>query len=167
MDITSNADVAPDDGGADITPNDVDEEFRSLLEGLRTSLPGVQVLFAFLLIAPFQSAFDELTRAERIGYTIGFYSAGVATVLLIAPSAHQRIRAPESGLPRHSRRHLVIATWITIAGTAVMGVAITATVFLVTSIVFGGVAAVAGTASIGLVILWTWVFIPLVTFRRA
>lgn len=144
----------------------VDEQFRSLLEGLRTSLPGVQVLFAFLLTAPLQSGFADLSSGERAAFSIAFYAAGLASVLLIAPSAHQRLRAPSTGVRRQSERHLMITTWVTIAGTAVMGVAIVATVFLVSSLVFNG--AWAGAASTGLatVLLLSWFHLPLVTFRR-
>lgn len=144
----------------------VDEEFRALLEGLRTSLPGVQVLFAFLLIAPFQGEFATLSDAGRVAYSIGFYGSGAATVLLIAPSVHQRMRAPATGLPRQSRRHLVFSTWITIAGTALMGIAITATVFLVSSIVLANTAAGVVATAAACLIMWAWLYVPLVTFRR-
>jgi hypothetical protein len=157
-------DVADDVEADDV--DDVDEQFRALLEGLRTSLPGVQVLFAFLLTAPLQGRFEEFDVLERAAFGVAFYASGLASILLIAPSVHQRVRAPASGIQRHSRRHLIIATWITIVGTVVMGVAIVATTFVVSSFVFGhGVAYTTGAIIAG-VATWAWCFVPLVTFRR-
>lgn len=150
----------------DRTHDDVDEQFRALLEGLRTSLPGVQVLFAFLLTAPLQGAFGDLDRFERSSFGVAFYASGLASILLIAPSVHQRVRAPSTGIPRRSRRHLIIATWITIAGTAAMGVAIVATTLVVSSFVFGRGEAFATGAIVAGVATWAWCYVPLVTFRR-
>lgn len=146
---------------------DVDEEFRALLEGLRTSLPGVQVLFAFLLTAPLQGGFADFDRFERTSFGVAFYASGLASILLIAPSVHQRMRAPATGIQRHSRRHLIIATWITIVGTAAMGVAIVATTVVVSSFVFGRGAAFVTASLIAAVAAWAWSYVPLVTFRRS
>jgi hypothetical protein len=154
------AEAEPDEIG------DVDERFRALLEGLRTSLPGVQVLFGFLLVAPFQREFSEYDSATIISFTVAFLSAGLASVLLIAPSVHQRVRAPMSGLPRRSERHLTIAIWLTIAGTVVMGVAIVATVLLVSTFVFADVWAVLAAAVLAGGMLWAWFYLPLIAFRR-
>lgn len=154
-------DVGPESRG-----NEVDEQFRSLMEGLRTSIPGVQVLFAFLLIAPLQSEFAAFDRTERVAFSVAFYAAGVASVLLIAPSVHQRVRAPSTGLTRHSKRHLIWATWVALAGSMAMGVAMLATVFLVSHLVFSGSEAAVATASIAALVAWSWLYLPLVTFRR-
>lgn len=145
---------------------DVDEQFRALLEGLRTSLPGVQVLFAFLLTAPLQAGFGDIDDVERAAFGVAFYSSGLASILLIAPSVHQRVRAPATGIQRHSHRHLIIATWITIAGTVAMGVAIVATTFVVSSLVYGHSVAFVSGAVITALAAWAWWFVPLVTFRR-
>lgn len=144
----------------------VDEQFRALLEGLRTSLPGVQVLFAFLLTTPFQSGFEDLTGNERAAFSVAFYSAGVSSILLIAPSVHQRIRAPFSGLRRRSKSHLVWTTWVTIVGSVAMGVAMLATAYLVSHLVYSATPAFIATALIGASVLWAWFYLPLVTFRR-
>lgn len=145
---------------------DVDEQFRALLEGLRTSLPGVQVLFAFLLTAPLQGGFNDLDQMERVSFGVAFYASGLASILLIAPSVHQRVRAPATGIERHSHRHLIIATWITIVGTVAMGVAIVATTFVVSSFVFGRGLAYTTVSIITATAAWAWWYVPLVTFRR-
>ena len=147
------------------TQDDVDERFRALLEGLRTSLPGVQVLFAFLLTAPLQGEFSSLNDLSRAAFATAFYASGVASVLLIAPSVHQRLRAPATGLRRRSERHLVIATRVTIVGTFAMGIAIVATIYLVSSIVFDNGLAVMAATAMGAVLAASWFYLPYVTFR--
>lgn len=152
-------------------PNDettvsVNDEFTHLMEGLRTSLPGVQVLFAFLLTAPLQSRFADLDEVQRVAFSVAFYASGLASVLLIAPSIQQRVRAPASGLIRRSKRHLVWATWVAIIGSVVMAVAVLATVFLVSSLVYSTTSAAFASAVVAGVLAWSWFYLPLVTFRR-
>jgi hypothetical protein len=151
---------------SDNPTNDVDDQFRAILEGLRTTLPGVQVLFAFLLILPLQTAFTEIRHVDRIAYYVAFFGSAMASVLLIAPSAHQRIRAPVSGVQRRSERHLRIAILITIAGTIVFAIALGAAVFLISSLVLTQSVAIAATAATAAVIIWSWFYVPLVTFRH-
>lgn len=143
----------------------VDEQFRSLLEGLRTSIPAVQVLFAFLLTAPLQGEFDTLTTTERIAFAVAFYASGSASVLLVAPSVHQRVRAPATGMQRHSKRHLIWATWLGIIGSLSALIAISATVYLVSNIVFDASTAIVAATLITALACWSWLFLPIVTFR--
>ncbi len=148
-------------------PNhDVDDQFRAILEGLRTTLPGVQVLVAFLLTLPLQAAFAEIRDVERIAYYVAFFGSAMASVLLIAPSAHQRIRAPISGVSRRSPRHLRITVLITIVGTVVFAIALAAAVFLVSTLVLTDNVAIAATVAVVAVLIWSWFYVPLVTFNR-
>src|SRR5688572_8788706 len=73
----------------------VDNAFRALLEGLRTTLPGVQVMLAFLLVLPVQHDFNDFESAQRVMFMTALLTAALSTVLLVAPSAHQRVRALE------------------------------------------------------------------------
>ncbi|HEX5614341.1 MAG TPA: DUF6328 family protein [Acidimicrobiia bacterium] len=145
---------------------EVEERFRSLLEGLRTTLPGVQVLFAFLLALPFQSRFADLTETQENVYYLSFVTAAIASVLLIAPSVHQRMRAPIDGVARRSYRHLMTAVHLSIAGTGAFGVALIASSFLVTSLVFDDTVATIGVTLVGALMTWTWLYMPLVSFSR-
>jgi len=145
---------------------DVDDAFRAVLEGLRTTLPGVQVLFAFLLTLPLQGAFADLTQVERGSFYLAFFGSAVASIILIAPSAHQRIRAPMSGVERRSRDHLRYTVNLTIVGTIVFAISLAAAVYLVSSIVLQSTSAAATTASIALLIAWAWFWVPLVRFTR-
>lgn len=144
----------------------VDDEFRSILEGLRTTLPGTQALFGFLLILPFQGNFDQLSTTERSAFYVAFISAALATILLVAPSAHQRFRAPRSGIQRRSESHLRMTVWVTIAGTIVLAIAMAASVYLVSEFVLSSTIASAAIGIVALIMAFTWFYIPLVTFER-
>ncbi len=146
--------------------DEVDDQFRAILEGLRTTLPGVQVLFAFLLTLPLQAAFQEIRDVERLAYFIAFFGSAIASVLLIAPSAHQRLRAPITGVQRRSKSHLRVTVNLTIAGTIIFAIALAAAVFLISTLVLDDSLAVAATAAVAGLVIWSWFFIPLVTFQR-
>ena len=135
------------------------------MEGLRTTLPGVQVLFGFLLTLPLQGSFAGLGTTARIAYFLAFFGSAIASVLLIAPSAHQRLRAPATGVHRKSEAHLRYAIHMTIAGTAFFAVALAAAVFLVTLLVITSLYAAAGTAFIAGLVAWSWFYVPLRTFE--
>jgi hypothetical protein len=145
---------------------DVDDQFRAVLEGLRTTIPGVMVLFSFLLILPLQSTFPDISASNTAVFYIAFVSAALSSVLLIAPSVHQRVRAPISGIRRTSLEHVMSATKIAIVGTVLFLVSISAVVYLVSSLVFDDVFAAVVTTGITAVSGWTWFYVPLVRFRH-
>lgn len=170
--MSTESDASADDqaepvaGVTQSTEPDVDQAFRTILEGLRTTLPGTATLFGFLLIVPFQATFSSFDTISRTAFYIAFLAAAISGALLLAPAAHQRIRAPMSGVQRRSQRHLTITVWVTILGTVAFAVGLSAAVFLVSRIVF--TSAVAGIAAGGVVaiVLWAWFYLPLVTFER-
>ena len=69
----------------------VDRELSELLEEIRVILPGVEILFGFLIILPFEFS-DELTGLERLLYLGAFLSVSAGLALLVAPSSYHRIR---------------------------------------------------------------------------
>lgn len=130
----------------------VDRELIELLNELRVALPGMQVLFAFLLILPFQAGFAKVSDLERAVYFLAFLATAVGSILLIAPTTYHRIRFRA----RDKEHMLRTFNKLLLAGTAALGVAITAVTFLVTDVVFGRgvglVAAAIAAAAIG--VLW-------------
>jgi hypothetical protein len=142
----------------------VEEEFRSLLEGLRTTLPGVQLISAFLLTLPLYDHFDDLIRSERVAYYVAFVSALISSVLLMAPSSHQRLRSGD-GVARRHRRHLETAVRLTIAGTIAFAVALIAVAYLVSSVVLSTGAAIGVALLVTAVGAWSWFYLPLVSFE--
>lgn len=135
------------------------------MEGLRTTLPGVGVLFAFLLTMPLNASFSDLAGVNTAVYYLSFVATTVALILLIAPSVHQRLRATEDGVARKHEHHVRVAVHLTNAGTACFAIAIAAAAYLVTSIVVGTVLAglVAAVAAATMAI--TWFYLPLVAWK--
>lgn len=143
---------------------EVDDQFRALMEGLRTTIPGVMVLFSFLLILPLQASFADLGGINRTVFYVAFGSAALASVLLISPSVHQRVRAPISGIKRRTWSHVMFATKLAIVGTVAFLVAISAVVFLVSSLVFSDPVAIAATVILATIAGWAWFYVPLIKF---
>lgn len=156
----------------DLDPSDspryeeIDDQFRALMEGLRTTIPGVMVLFSFLLILPMQSSFVDISAVNRTVFYVAFASSATSSVLLIAPSVHQRVRAPTSGIKRRTWSHVMYATKVAIAGTMAFLVAIVAVVYLVSALVFTDPVAVAATVTIAAIAGWAWLYLPLVRFKQ-
>lgn len=146
--------------------DEIDDQFRALLEGLRTTIPGVMVLFAFLLTMPLQTSFADLSNGDRTAFYIAFTTAAASAILLISPSVHQRVRAPISGIQRRTMRHVMIATKLTIAGTVSFLLSIGAVVYLVTSLVLTTTLALLATVVAVAMAGWTWFYLPVVAWRK-
>lgn len=135
----------------------LDRELGELLQELRVALPGVQVLFAFLLTVPFSQGFAKLTTFQRDLYFAILLATALASILFIAPTAYHRLRWRDYD----KERLLVTSTRLSIVGIAVLAVAVAGAVYLIGDLLFGaGVAAVAAGA-IGAALVWFWFGLPL------
>lgn len=150
-------DTAERDRAGDEESSRLDRELLELLNELRVVLPGVQALFAFLLIVPFNQGFADVDGAQRFVYTVALLASALACVLFITAPAFHRLR-----FRRHDKAQLLrIGNRCAIAGMAALAVAMAAGVFLVTEYLFGarvGAVLAAGVA-VPIAILW-WV-VPL------
>jgi hypothetical protein len=139
----------------------LDRELIELLNELRVALPGVQVLFGFLLAVPFSQGWQRVTDTERLVFFLTFLSTAIATVLLIAPSAQHRIlwraRDKEALLRR--------ANALALAGTVFLALSITGAVWVVTDVIYARAPASTVTAAIAGLFAWVWFAAPLI--RRA
>lgn len=144
---------------------EVDDQFRALLEGLRTTIPGVMVLFAFLLTVPLYSTFADLRGLDKVVFYLAFSFATLSAILLIAASVHQRVRAPVSGIRRRTMSHVLFATKMAIVGTVTFAFSIIAVVYLVSTLVFTDLPAAIATAVVAAITTWAWFYVPLVEFR--
>ncbi len=132
-------------------------ELIELLNELRVALPGVQVLFAFLLAVPFANGFPKLGRLDRDIFFVAFIATALSTVLLIAPSSYHRLRWRQ----HDKERLLKVSNNLTIAGLACLAVAITSVVFVITDFLFHRWWAAAFAAFIGACFLLLWYGLPL------
>ena len=136
----------------------LDRELIELLNELRIALPGVQVLFAFLLGVPFTQRFETVTDLQKDAYFFTFLCAAAATALLIAPSAYHRLTWRQ-----HDKEHLLrVSNALAIAGTALLAVAISSAVFVVTDVLFDTAAAAIIAAVTAGFYAWFWYGLPLV-----
>jgi hypothetical protein len=140
----------------------LDRELIELLNELRVALPGVQVLFAFLLVVPFQQGFTRVTELQKGVYFFCFLCTAVASVLLIAPSAYHRIRWRQ----HDKEQMLTTSNRLAIAGTVFLALGMTATVFLITDLLFASTAAALVAAATALVFAWFWYGLPLMRRLR-
>lgn len=136
----------------------LDRNLEELLNGLRVALPGVQVLFAFLLVVPFNQGWTRMTQFERKLYFGTLLCTALATVLLIAPTVHHRLLFRQ----RQKRFLVMTANRLSEAGMTVLAVAMTSAVALVTHVEFGGtVATVVVSALVAICFAGVWYAIPI------
>jgi hypothetical protein len=140
----------------------LDRELIELLNELRVALPGVQVLFAFLLGVPFTQRFGEVTDIQKDVYFLTFLCTAIATALLIAPSAYHRL-----DWRRGDKEHLlVVSNRLAISGTAFLALAISGAVFVVTDILFDPTSAAVVAAVTAAFFGWFWYGLPLLRRLR-
>jgi presenilin-like A22 family membrane protease len=135
----------------------LDRELMELLQELRVVLPGVQVLLAFLLTAPFQQRFASLPGSLRNAFFAAIVCATLATVLLIAPSAHHRLRWRAGEKERILRIGNQMALW----GTVFLAAAIVLALYVVTNVLFTSELALATAVVAVLVFAGIWYVLPL------
>jgi Family of unknown function (DUF6328) len=131
----------------------LDRNLGELLQELRVALPGVQVLFAFLLAVPFQQHFTSISAFDKKAYFATLLLTAISAALLIAPSAYHRITFRY----QQKNRLVFIANRLAIAGLATLALAMTCAIMLVTNVLFGTVATTVVTTTLVLamfVVLW-------------
>ena len=134
-----------------------DRELIELLNELRVALPGVQVLFAFLLAVPFAQRFADVTDLQRDAYTAALLCTLAGLVFLIAPTTFHRIRFRD----RDKELLLKLSNRFTIVGMVLLALAMTASVFLVMDLLYESTLAVIVSAMAAALFAVVWFFLPL------
>src|SRR3954447_12912605 len=134
-----------------------DRHLAELMQEVRVAQTGVQVLFGFLLIVPFNARFDALGAGQRALYFATLAAACAAAMLLIAPSSHHRV------LFRCGDKEYIVrmANRYAIAGLACVALAMVGAVVLVADVGFESAAAGAAGATAAAAALWCWCLQPL------
>lgn len=123
---------------------------------------GIQVLFAFLLIVPFNSGFSKLTSFDRYDYFVTLLCIAAAAALLIAPSIHHRLL-----FRRRQKAYLVrVGTQLTIVGMVFLTVGLTGILVLILNVMFGAVTAAVAGGLTAVLVSSLWFAIPLARRRK-
>ena len=135
----------------------LDRELIEFLNEVRVALPGVQVLFAFLLIVPFSNGYGNMTDLQKDVYFVTFLLTAGASAFLIAPSAQHRLRWRQYD----KERLLVVANRQAIVGAALLALAMSGATFLVTDVLFDLTSAAIVTGVVAALFTWLWFGWPL------
>jgi hypothetical protein len=134
-----------------------DRQMLELLNELRIALPGVQILFAFLLTVPFSARFERLTTFQGDVYYLTLVATALSTGCLIAPSAAHRLR-----FHKGEREWIVeSANQLMIAGLVFLALALAGSVLLITDVMFDGVRVWIYSGALALVVVALWFLRPL------
>lgn len=139
----------------------LDRNFEDLLQELRVSQNGTQILFAFLLTVPFSNGFEKVTDFQRAVYFAALLLAGLSAAMLIAPAAMHRMLF-RRGLKKELMQ---AATRVTLGGQVILIAAVAVSVFLIGDYLYNH--AVATILGLAMAAYWTlWFFIVPLRIRQ-
>jgi cobalamin synthase len=139
-----------------------DRQMVELLQELRIALPGVQILFAFLLTVPFAARFGDVTRFQRDLFFATLLATAVSTVCLIAPTATHRLRFHQK-----ERAYIIESSnRLLIAGLVFLALAIVGAVTLITDFLYGLRGQWVWPVAVAVVLVALWFVRPLVRHLR-
>jgi hypothetical protein len=137
--------------------DELNRELIELLNELRVTLPGVQVLFAFLLVAPFSQGFARINDLQKYGYLTALFFTALGSVFLIAPAPYHRIRFRD----RDKNALLKTANKLALAGTVCLAIGMSSALFVVTDFLFRSPVPALLTAVVAIAIVVLWYVLPL------
>ncbi len=142
-----------EDGRREETPKERDDrELIELLNELRVALPGVQVMFAFMLAVPFSKGYSKVTHFEKLAFFVALVATALSSALLIAtPSIHRLLFRH-----RDKERIVLAGNRLAIAGIAFLGVAMVASVLMVSDFLFGRTTGYVTAGVLAAVVLAAW-----------
>src|SRR5215210_4351836 len=150
--------VGPPEDGRNETPLErCDRNLAELMQEVRVAQTGVQVLFGFLLTVPFTVRFEDITAAERGVYFVTLMLAGLAAMLLIAPTSHHRLLFRLGD----KERLVMVANRYAIAGLVAVAATMVGAVLLVSLLVIGSFGAALASAAAAAGCAWCWYLEPL------
>jgi hypothetical protein len=139
----------------------VSRELIELLNELRVALPGVQVLFAFLLAVPFSNGWKQVTGFQKDVFFATLVATSVSTACFIVPTAYHRLNFRR----REKEQILLSSNKFAIAGIMFLALSMIGVVVLITDVIYSDAMAVVSGVVAFLLFGGLWVVLPLV--RRA
>ena len=150
--------------GDDELPRSFEREWPEFLDEIRVALPGVQLLFGFLLAAPFTSRFDAVTGAVHYMFAACFLATAASCIFLIAPSVYHRLHWRHD--VRDKEQMLRTCNLLAIIGGVLLAIAMTTGVYVVTSLITTPARALIATIIAGALIAALWFALPLARRQR-
>jgi hypothetical protein len=130
----------------------LNRQLAELLNEVRVAMPGVQVLFAFLLAVPFQQRFASVTSFQRDVYLVSLLAAATATAFFVAPTAYHRI-----AFGQHEKEKIIrMGTRQFVFGLVALAVAMNCAVLLVTDFLFEATTTIVVVACVASLFAWLW-----------
>jgi Family of unknown function (DUF6328) len=147
----------PETGREETEKERIDRNLQEMLGELRVALPGVQVLFAFLLVVPFNQRFGEVTSFQKGIYFVTLMVTTASAICLIAPSVHHRLEF------RRQDKNQIVTTGnrIVIVGLALLAVAMSGAVLFITDVLYGPTTTAVVAACVALAFGVLWYAVPL------
>ncbi len=136
----------------------VNRELIELLNELRVALPGVQVLFAFLLTVPFAQRWVKVTEFQKQTYFVTLLAASLSVLLLIAPTARHRLL-----FRQHDKEALLkVSNLYSVAGLGALAVAMTGAVLLITDLLYRNTTVMVVVVPLAVLFVALWFLLPMV-----
>jgi hypothetical protein len=157
----ADAEADADDGRNETVSQRMDRNWNELLQELRVTQTGTQILTGFLLAVAFQQKFDQLSAAQHRLYLALIVTAVLTTALALAPvNLHRAL------FRRHAKVTLVTVSNV-IVRVVLLGVALVlgGTVVLIFDVVAGTRAGVVA-GVVALVVLGALAGLPLLVHPR-
>ncbi len=155
--MPADAQPRPDDDRDETEDEQLDRNTIELLNELRVAATGIQVMFAFLLVVPFNTGYTKTTSFERTVYFVTLILVAAAAFMLMAPPIQHRLL-----FRHHEKRYLVtVGNRLAIAGMACLGLGFTGILVLISDYVAGGLAPLIVGVLAFAAITTLWFVIPL------
>jgi hypothetical protein len=137
------------------------DRYYGLLQELRVVLPGVQVLLAFLLTAPFAAKFDDLDDWGRRAYQVALTSSMLSVTFLLSPTFLHRF-----GKRTARRDRLLWSIRLMVVGLILLGLSLLTALWGVARFVFGDATAWELVVPVAITMLVLWIVLPFTLRRR-
>ena len=137
------------------------DAMRRLIDCVRLVIPVSGLVFAFLLVMPFNARFVTVTQIDQTAYSVAYTSAGLATILLVAVGVSPIVRIARRGQAGADLRVVRRLAWIAVAGMGLLAISFISVVFLISDEVYHNslLVAVGILLFIGAIVL-TWMVLP-------
>jgi hypothetical protein len=139
----------------------MDRNWNELLQELRVTQTGVQILSGFLLTLPFQQRFTTLDTMQRTIFLVAVALSTIATAFLVSPVSSHRL------LFRRGAKDTLVTTAdrLAKAGLVTLALSVTTVVLLIFNVVLGETAGWVAAGCILTFFTLNWLVLPLLVWR--